>query len=294
MSSPFQTEQEPLALSAPLAWHLAPQLCRRDSITGEDCTWSHRLWQILRLLDLNTTPVHQGEFMRSALAVAMQGLACPRVLVSGAADYGMLAQVLMVLGERAAEIVVVDRCETPLMLNRWYAERAGRSILTVCSDILAFSDARLFDVVCTHSFLGQVPADRRAGLVALWHRCLHPGGTVVTVNRVRPLAADVGSARFSVEQSEALLARMRAGAASLPAEIDIDLSELLRVTQGYTRHHLSYPTRSLEEIRELFERAGFRVDELRCAQVAGAQSDKIGGPTTPGCAEYAQLVAVRI
>jgi len=52
---------------------------------------------------------------------------------------------------------VVDRCDTPLALCRWYAERAGFEIDTRASDILRFQDAQGFDAIVT-------PAAREAGV----------------------------------------------------------------------------------------------------------------------------------
>src|SRR5688572_27639449 len=107
---------EPLAESAPLARKLAPSLCAVDPRTGERCDWQHGLWQTLRLLGLITTPVHHAEFFRGAFAGLEDGA---RILVSGTADYAMLAQVIAV--SREAKITVLDVCGTSVELNRWYA-----------------------------------------------------------------------------------------------------------------------------------------------------------------------------
>ena len=50
-----------------------------------------------------------------------------RVLISGAADYSILAYVLWACRENGldAEVTVLDRCDTPLLLNTWYAEQGG-------------------------------------------------------------------------------------------------------------------------------------------------------------------------
>lgn len=78
---------EPLKLSAPLALRLAPRLCR-------DCAWFHGLWQVLRLLGLNTTPEHHARFFRERLRRECRALDRPRVLISGTADYSLLAHLL--------------------------------------------------------------------------------------------------------------------------------------------------------------------------------------------------------
>src|SRR5262245_36311726 len=105
-----EAPQEPLELSAPLARRLAPQLCHKDPASGESCAWQHGLWQYLRILGMNHSPRAHAAFLLEALAAtARPGM---RVLVSGAADYSMLAHVLA--ATRAAEVTVLDVCETPL------------------------------------------------------------------------------------------------------------------------------------------------------------------------------------
>jgi len=55
----------------------------------------------------------------------------------------------------------------------------------------------------------------------------------------------------------------------------------------------SYAVRSRDEILALFEGAGFGMDELSCGPVAAAVRHDVSGPTTPGSAEYARIVASR-
>src|ERR1700754_3275813 len=90
--------EEPLALSAPLAWRLAGELCWRGP-EGARCDWFHGIWQVLRLLGLNTTPEHHAAFFCDALDRLPAG-SSPRVLISGSADYSMLAQLLPGFHER--------------------------------------------------------------------------------------------------------------------------------------------------------------------------------------------------
>src|SRR5262245_58823293 len=65
----------------------------------------------------------------------------PRVLISGAADYAMLDFVHKTLHSRGvnADVTVTDLCETPLALNRWYAERCSCRVTTVCCGRVALS-----------------------------------------------------------------------------------------------------------------------------------------------------------
>jgi SAM-dependent methyltransferase len=275
---------EPLAESASLAWKLAREHC-------EDCSWNHGVWQTLRLLDLIAAPVHHADLYRRALE-PLAGR--PRILVAAAADYGMLAQVLAAFfGSRAApQVAVADICETPLALSRWFAARLGVQIETRRIDILEFAAAAPYDAVCTHSFLGQFAPAARARLVANWHRALRPGGRVATVNRLRPGAASEPRIGFSPAQAQGFVRNVMEAAAgrSLP----MDAAALEQAATRYAARQGAWPIASLEELRQLFEQAGFAIEHLSSAPVRGvARQQAVSGPTTPGAAQYAWIIATR-
>jgi SAM-dependent methyltransferase len=281
--------EEPVVESAPLALWVAERLCRASADGGQSCAWYHGFWQVLRALDLVTTPAHHAAFFAEAFAASQKSR--PRVLISGAIDYSMLAHVLWACGARGAEVVVVDHCDTPLFLNLWYARRAGVAIATVRSDILALRGIPPCDIVCTHSFLGQFAPRARRALIEKWRELLAPGGRVITVNRVR---SDAGAApaAFSPEQARALREAVLHRAAWLEERLAIAPEQLARGLEAYLAQQRPHPVRSAEEIRALFERGGFALERLVCAPVAAAPQAP-SGPTTPGGAIYAQIVARR-
>lgn len=279
--------EEPVLESAPLALRAAARLCRPDPASGKSCAWYHGFWQVLRALDLVTTPAHHARFFAAALAAP--GKRRPRILISGAIDYSMLAQVLAARGAQGAEITVLDRCATPLFLNRWYARRAGIRIATVRSDILSFREAAPYDVICTHSFLGQFSPPARRALIEKWREALAPGGRVITVNRVRPQAGS-GAAAFTPEQARVLREAVLAKANWLRERLGIARAHLARGLDTYLAQQRPHPVRSAQEIRDLFERGGFAIERLACEPLATAPGAP-SGPTTPGGAVYAQIVA---
>jgi len=192
----------------------------------------------------------------------------------------MLALAHGALGARA-QITVVDRCETPLMLNRWYAARAGASIATARADILELREAQAYDAICTHSFLVLFSPEQRRALLARWRGLLRPGGKVVTVVRLRE-ADDGDFTGFSPAQAQAFLAEVRACDARLAGEAEVFASRVGR--------NASHPTR--EALLGMFEDAGFRVEQISVAPVAGTRRH-LRGPTLPGTADYASIVAAR-
>ncbi len=285
--------EEPILESAPLARDLAVRLCRRDPETRENCSWYHGLWQYLRLMRLVVTPEHHAEFYWDALGSVANDSSAPRLLIAGTADYSMLAHVLALCSERKLEpdLAVTDLCETPLMLNRWYADRAGCPISTHRCDILQYPEARPFDAVCTHSFLGRFPPAERLQLLEKWRQLLRPGGRVITVKRIRP-GSGAALTGFTEDQARAFQAKVLAAATALRGTLEVDPARLADDAGIYARRNRTWPIQSQEEIRELFERAGFEVDRLTCAPLVST-SPGAGAPTVLGGAEYVQIVATR-
>jgi SAM-dependent methyltransferase len=286
---------EPLESSAPIAWKLAPQLCRTDPLTGESCAWLHGFWQCLRILRFAATPERHRDFYDLALKRVCGDNGPPRMLVSGAADYSMLAEVLAALRSRNVEpaVTVVDVCETPLYLNRWYADRVSCRIQTHRCSILEYSAPAQFDAVCTHSFLGQFSREQRSELLAAWRRLLRPRGHVITVFPLRPSGPDVPR-RFTSEQAQALRAAVAEKANDLGKLLQVDPQDIVRQAERYLKARYGYPVRSREESVALFEEADFRVDEISCRTVTPDCRSDIGGPglRTPNVS-YGMIIASR-
>jgi SAM-dependent methyltransferase len=281
-----EAPDEALEEAARLAREQAPALCRRDPVTGHSCAWNHGLWPTLRLLGLVTEPALHADFLREALA-GVPGER-PRVLVSGAADHALLAQLLLALGARRPAVTVLDICETPLLLNRWFAQRTGLAIGTHCCDILDYDEAGAFDAVCTHAFLGNFDAAGRATLMRKWQALLRPGGKVITVNRLRPGQPPQWVA-FSVDQVWAYRARVEVAAKAHGLQV----AGLGRAAETYAGRQAIFPLGTAGELRALAEQAGFDIEHLSVAPLASAAQHEVNAPTVPGSDDYARLIAVR-
>ena len=285
---------EPIASTAALALRLASTLCHKDPATGESCAWYHGPWQLLRLLGLVMTPARHADFYGTALETTVGRRRVPRILISGAADYSLLGHVLAALRARSIEpeITVLDLCETPLALNRWYAERMAYPITIRHRDIFEYEVERPFDIICTHSFLGRFDQKQRGRLVEKWRELLCVGGAVITANRIQP-AATAEPKAFSPEQARAFRDAVSRGAESLHLSTSIDPREIVRQADLYTTHQIVHPVRSREEFVGLFEQSGFIVDHISWSPiVSGARSD-VSGPGVPGTSEYGRIIAIR-
>ncbi len=286
--------EEPLSESAPLARRIAPDLCRQDPVSGEDCAWYHGFWQYLRTLDIVTAPREHGRFFSQTLEALAGDGGHGRVLVSGTADYSMVAQILHAYGKENAscDVTVVDRCETPLFLCRWYAERQGAEVHTKASNILDFDAAQTFDVICTHSFLGFFDPTERRRLMAKWRRLLRPGGKVVTIQRVRPAGGGklIG---FTAEQAAAFRGRVSRQAEKVKDSLDVSPEELVEGARIYTERYKTRPVRSREELVELFEGGGFSVEHFHSGSVERRMGRQPSGPSAQGEATRVRIILLR-
>lgn len=282
---------ELLALSAPLARRLAPQLCRKDPVSGEDCSWYHGIWQDLRLLGLAATPDQHANFFRNGFA-RFSGRSV-RLLICGAADHSILERILGACSEHrvAAKITVVDWCQTPLFFNRWYAERAECSIETVQADIFNHGFKTAFDVICSHGFLSQFRPAQRAELVRRWLQALVPGGTTLLLNRVRtaPTGAET---RFSEAQGREFCETVAENLRQMGSLQESEKADILARAKVYV-HRLTGYALTEEELTTVFPDAGFRIDDLQILS-SHARDGKLSGPAVPSNANHAALIASRM
>lgn len=287
-----ETTAQLLQQSIPLARHWASTLCRHVDDSGHSCAPFHEIWQILRCLGLNTTPVEHREFFINAMTPAIRAGA-RRVLISGTADYAMLQVVQEVFAANgvAPDVTVLDICETPLRLCQWYADKMNLSIRTPNGDVLAWRDETPYDLICTHSFLGLFDQTRRQELVCRWHGLLAHGGRVLSVNRVRPGAPVKVS--FTPDQATKFVRQVSQLLAKSQLASSYDAQEIAVLANRYIGHRVVYPVRDEEEISTLFSSSGFRLEYLDTELLASEHSSVPAGPTLRGGARYACFVARR-
>jgi SAM-dependent methyltransferase len=290
---------EPLAISAPLALAAAKRLCRHAPLLGQSCLSFHGTWQYRRLFGLLTSISNdqQHGFFHDALgALAVAGRHA-RVLITGAADYAMMALVLRAYRDRKAklDLTVLDCCETPLFLNRWYAERASHPLELSACDILEFESPRPFDVICAHSFVNQFPPTSRPELIAKWRQLLRPGGKLVMINRIWP-AAEEGPFSAKPERVKVFRAKMLRAAERWPDLTGATPEELA----GYAADQMGrqiYLVNSLERLCDLLADGGFAVERLETSPAE--EATQLSAALYPDKAQptqsrfYAHLVCAR-
>lgn len=288
---PIKNEAGLLCESAPLALDFAAGNCTPLPGGSATCAWYHGVWQYFRILGVVASPRLQEAFFLEKLRFLVASGQYRRILISGASDYGMLAVVLDALNllKDTPQVTVVDRCETPLFLNRWYADRRLVTIDTKASDLLDYAPEEPFDLICTHSFFGNFPHDARAALVAKWWQLLRPGGKLVTVNRIRP-GLDTCQT-FSPKETDRFVEKVLHEGHRLAAACGVPVATLETWARIYAANYRSYPVATLGDFLGLFTSQGFALTKV---EVEGHLTNPgTSAPSTPGEAMRVSLVATR-
>jgi len=248
---------ELLAECVPLAQQLAHAHCSAGA-QGQSCVHVHAAWPAARLVGLVASPGQDAPFWREACSRIGAADDRLRVLVSGASDHGVAEMVLSALGPRAhsAEITVLDRCETPLKINQWYATRVAHALKTCCCDILAFDPGRRFDVVCSHGFIDQLAPAQWPMVLAQWYRLLRPGGIAIAINR---LAASQRTG--AAVQAPDLPAMIAATNRKLSAMHHLPLQPTRQLLELYWANRRPAGFHSAAQIAALYELAGFAIEQ---------------------------------
>ena len=272
---PLPEVRENLRAAAHQARALAARHCVPDG-NGGDCGWYHASWPVLRALGVINSPGSDDDFLLRAIGAELAAGA-RRVLVSGAADAGMLARVTSCLAPgRSVEVTVLDRCRTPLELNRAHALEVGIEIETIRADILGFESDQRFDLICTHSFMTFFSAADRQRLVACWKALLRPGGCVVTAQRVRP-----GEKEELTRFPPAEIQRLGAEAerqARCNGESIVDAATARALALGYGANHQTHLIASPQDLERLFLDQGFVLEEFVPPATERRLLDRSGAP----------------
>ena len=268
--------------SAPTIRTMAPLSCNGGHVDQESCAWYHGIWQYLRLFDMVSSPGWHSEFYRRRLRARIARLDRPRVLITGAADYSMLAHVVTASQDRNIDAHVVDMCQTPLMACRWYAQNlklpVGLHRLDLtdpdCATRLLTdsgpNDAEAntpFDLIVTDAFLTRFTRDAADTVVANWSRLLKDGGAVVTTVRLH--GHDQHRQGGVTSEVADFVLRFRKHATAWRAVLDVDIEELLDATHEYALRMTSADLGEVDDLVRLLAAHGLRVGHHESVKVEG-------------------------
>lgn len=277
MESPLPAE--PLAEIAAHAAAIADATC-------SGCGWYHGAWPLWRLLGMASAPTVHEAFYAEHVARHVAGGGGADVLVSGAADQGMVATVARAFAAVGVtpRITVLDRCATPLRLAEAWAGPAGVPVRTVRVDVLDLAEIAAFDLVCTHAFLGYFDPAQRRRLATRWRAALRPGGRLVTLNRLRP-TAPTDPVGFTADEAAAFVARARAAA----PRVGWDPEDAVARALAWTERFRMYALREAEDVTGPLQAAGFAVEVVAIDSGEASRTAPVG-PGTPGHASFLGFV----
>jgi SAM-dependent methyltransferase len=277
---------EPLQDSAALALAWSRQECDQGSDDHPGCAWYHGSWQMLRYLGVFHSILSDDDFFLPTLTRLIES-GTRRILISGAADYALLARIAAAAGPQLADmqVTVVDLCGTPLRLNAWYGERYGINVKVVRENVLLYQPAEAFDLICTHSFLCFFDAAERRRLVESWRHNLRPGGVVLTAQRARTEDRQA-IIRYSQTEVDALAERTQRRAEALFRSHAVDPRLARQLAVNYGRFHWTYLIRSAQEIRSLFEDCGFELETFAPPGQGQPVADAPGTPNESGSVRW--------
>lgn len=247
----------------------------------------------MRLLALHAALPGASQFFIDQIADRLsQG--AKRILVSGTADTGLLEIIVQAMAQagRSAEVVIADRCKTPLEQCRQYAQRLGLPVELHRTDIRSLQVAPV-DIVIAHSFLLFFPEPDRQQVIETWARLTRPGATVLLFN---PLSPDEHSHPMRLDRSGIPQRATTLAAAAL--DLGWDASQREEIQAAASQFWLSSPDLAAEphitaaNLKKGFEAAGFDVAQVTSTVRASATNGPFG-VTAALTDDRAELIAIR-
>lgn len=275
--------EEPLVLSADLLSGVANVLCSGDHVDRTNCSWYHGNWQYLRLLDLVSTPTWHDQFYRTSFDEILSNQSDARVLVSGTADYSLLAYILAAARRLSAapDITVLDQCATPLFACRWLAKETGANINTIQADIFDAQSVLQgkFHCITSDAFLTRFSPEQANDVVKVWSKLLIPTyGRIVTTVRMHDQAVTIRNEEEAVAD---FLSRARARLPRWQPFIKTPTGTVLEAFDTYARKMISNKIGNSDDIRNLMIENGL--------QIVGSEFGDVPGELYPTV--YLRLVA---
>lgn len=267
--------EEPLVHTARLMDLLSDAVCNRSYISADDCSWYHGVWQYLRIFDLVSTPTWHPDFYTPQLKSFASGVQDrAKILISGTADYSTLAHVIHAfeLVNKEFDVIIVDLCQTPLIICQWYARSRGYKIATIQDSLTSFKGEDFtYDAIVTDAFLTRFPQEEHAKIIERWFQLLKPGGYVFTTVRIH--GSGVGEKVVTHPKQVNIFRSLAFEQAKRWQDFLLIKPEQVAIkAQRYAERMVSYRIASPNEVRDLFDQQGFTCEHYKLTNVKGEMS----------------------
>ena len=204
-------------------------------IRCDGCGWYHDAWPKLRAAGAVVSATQHKDFYIREL----NRVNTDRVMIAGTSDEAMLSIVSEV---STNDILVVDKCVTPLIRCREYAEEHGFRVKVLLAELdrVTGDDATCIVTDCIFSF---IPEEDRDLFVRRMRSLLRKGGHFITVNRLRNIK---GEQRFTEREKNILVSKVP--------------ENLREAARNFADNFVYYPMD--ESIVKTFTDNGFEVESL--------------------------------
>ena len=275
--------EEPMITTAPIVYELAPVLCQGDHVSPNDCSWYHSIWQYLRIFNMVSTPTWHSEFYLNSFLELSKKENFNNILISGTADYSLLAHVLWAYRSlpHPPNISVVDLCETPLFLCKWYAKSVGCIVNTHATDIFTFDQDKPFDLITSDAFITRFSPENRKNVLQKWKNLLRTGGKIITTVRIETIS-DGDHVGSSAQEADLFRNKAKQEARKWKGFLGHAIEDIVNSAQRYAERMVSYSVTSTNEAEKLFTNSGFTIEKIDIIKVPG----EMKGTT------YAEIIAV--
>ena len=217
-----------------------------------------------------STPSWHDEFYIREISDVLSGLAQAEILISGAADYSTLAYAVHCANNVGIPTgyTVLDLCDTPLFMCRWYAKRNNVIINTLKSNIFNFQKNDFFDSIITDAFLTRFGKEKMSEVLKIWHGALKNGGYVVTTVRIHdenhvcpdtPSSTDIEQFKQKAYHRAKILGK----------HMNYSPCEIADMAEVYAARMRSNNLGSKENVMKSFEENGFHIEHIEDVEVAG-------------------------
>jgi SAM-dependent methyltransferase len=181
-----------------------------------DCRDYHALYGYLRLAKPNDYfEAGRGALQRLVREHSPSG---GHALIAGAADSRLFALLAQTVAGFPSVITVADRCRTPLLVCRRYAERHGLAVATIEADIAKELPGGPYDIALAHLTLMFVPVAAQAAFLRNLSQSLVDGGRLILAHWLRPDKPPADPTMEARHYAERVLAALAAKGVSLPEE----------------------------------------------------------------------------
>lgn len=274
--------KESFLQSAPLAIMLGDYLCKGDLLDITSCAWYHKIHQILKILELIPSSLGHEKFLTTELTLTeyKSDDAENNILICGASDYEILAYVIAANSNKIhPKITIVNLCPTPINLCLWYAAQNGITVSVINENPLNLETDTKYDIITTENLLSMVANDHRLKLLQKWWSLLSDEGKLVLS---LPLDETGSMGKISPNEAKEFIQIASARIQLWHEFISTSPELFINSVRAFSEKYYLYAFSSLQEIKNLFTSAGFKI--LRQEIIETNNSKKI---------KLAQIVAYK-